>query len=361
MHICFYSPYLPQHFGGGEKHLLDVAVTAARSHTVSIAISGSHSAIELEAYKKKYELFYDLALEEVHFITTPLGTSEFFATKLNWTKNFDGLYYVTDGSFFFSLAKHNFLHVQIPFTHALSMTDKAKLLCWQHINTNSGFTKKVIEKKWGVKVQEVLHPMVDLSKLKVAKKEKIILNVGRFFKQLHSKRQDVLVSAFKQLIEKHTKLMQGWQLYLVGSVEDQAYLKEIKAAAAGIPIVVETKLDRQELLKLYSKSSIYWHATGFEVDEWQEPSKVEHFGITTIEAMAAQALPLVVAKGGQAEVLGALTERLSWQTITECVEKTAALINDSKQAEALRPVVMKQAAQFSKEIFEKKVEKLFSV
>ena len=40
MNICLYSSYVPHHFGGGEKYLLDVArVLISFGHTVSLAVS----------------------------------------------------------------------------------------------------------------------------------------------------------------------------------------------------------------------------------------------------------------------------------------------------------------------------------
>lgn len=368
MHICFFSPYFPHHFGGGEKHLLDVALEASRNHTVSIAIpSTTHSyavkteSADIKKIRTEYEKFYGESLSKIKFVHSPLGTNKNFFTKLFWTSSFDALYYVSDGSLFFSLAKYNYLHIQIPFTHGLSVIDKVKLLCWHSINTNSAFTKRIIEKNWQVKVGPVIHPMVDIEHFKKQRKEKIILHVGRFFKQLHSKRQDILVEVFKKLIEENSRALKGWKLYFVGSVEDKNYFEDVHKAAEGYSVEFISDASRAELVTLYERASIYWHATGFGVDEEKNPERVEHFGITTIEAMAAGTVPLVVGKGGQREVLGDLFYDLHWNTQQQCLQKTLQLIQDHGRLDDMQQLVKKQAEKFSKREFSKKIFALFSV
>ncbi len=362
MQICFYSPYFPNHFGGGEKHLLDVAVEAAKTHQVSVGISGVADKQELQKIQVKYEEFYGKSLQSLDFVASPLGSTASFFQKLWWTNTFDAIYYVTDGSLFFSLAKYNYLHVQIPFTQQLSVLDTVKLHCWQSINTNSEFTKHSIEKYWQVKVNKVINPMVDLDSFtKKTKKEKVILHVGRFFKQLHAKRQDILLSIFKKLSDEHQREMKDWKLQFVGSVEDQDYFDELQKSAKNYSVDFFTTASRAEVIAQYQKAAIYWHATGFEVDEEKQPEKVEHFGITTIEAMAAATVPLVIAKGGQREVLGDLYEELHWDTPEECASKTLALITNQKKYQKLQEQVVAQAANFAATEFSKKVTALFTV
>jgi hypothetical protein len=46
-----------------------------------------------------------------------------------------------------------------------------------------------------------------------------------------------------------------------------------------------------------------WHATGYGFDAEQYPAKQEHFGMTTVEAMSAGAVPVVLNTGGQREIV----------------------------------------------------------
>lgn len=362
MKVCFYSPYIPKHFGGGEKHLFDIASLVATKHDVSIALPSSEKKTtkQLDKIKKDYESFLNYSFKNITFIESPLAKGS-VVTKLNWTKQFDYLYYATDGSLFSSLAKKNNLHIQVPFTvKKKSPIDRIKLRNWNIKNTNSVYTKKVIEKSWKTKIDYVHYPKVDLSEIKPGKnKEKVILNVGRFFKQLHSKRQDVLVDVFVELVKKHPKLMSGWKLILVGSVEDRKYYEEIKKAASGYPIEFYERRKRKDLIQLFRNASIYWHATGFEVDEETSPEKAEHFGITTIEAMAAGAIPIVVGKGGQVEIIGNDLSELLWQTKDQCLEKTLKVIDNTISVEEIRKKMISRVEKFNSKVFEETVWKMF--
>lgn len=371
MKVLFYSPYIPDHFGGGEKHLFDVASTVATKHEVYIAIphslfSRENSSVDsknnnkiIKNIREKYEKFLNYSLENIKFIPSILKTGSVF-DKLSETKNYDYLYYATDGSFFISAAKKNNLHIQIPFTNNLSLLNKIKLNTWQIKNTNSEFTKKVVERSWMTTVNYVHHPLVSLEEIKLEKnKENIILNVGRFFKQLHSKRQDVMVRMFKDLVDNNKSELEGWKLVLVGKVEDQVYLDEVIELAKGYPIEIKIDVSRDELIKLYKKSKIYWHATGYGVDENIHPEKVEHFGISTIEAMAAGCVPVVINKGGQKEILGNDLKDLLWDTHEDCIDTTKTIALDKKEYNKYQEVSLNRVKKFSKQEFDKVLWEMF--
>ena len=365
MKLCFYSPYLPTQFGGGEKHLLDVATTAARTHFVTIAISPTFSGeLQLDQIAALYEQFYGTSLAGVQWCFTPLGTRHSALSKLNWTRQWDGIYYVTDGSLFFSLARHNYLHIQTPLMlDKSSAVERLKLQNWQYKNTNSYFTKDVIERSWKTSIATVLHPLVDGARLHTdgKQKKKRIISVGRFFKQLHSKRQDIMVESFKELCAREPELLKGWKLQLVGAVEDPEFYAEVTEAAKGQPIEFYNNCPRPQLEQLYKEARIYWHAAGFGKNERTEPEKVEHFGISTAEAMAAGAIPLVVPKGGQKEVVGAELLNLGWTTIDECVTVTREVIQHVDRWKSLSAQARQQAERFDRTRFEAAVSELFAV
>lgn len=360
MKIVFYSPYLPKHAGGGEKYLFDCAkILVEENFEVFIAISRETplSQEEILAIKSKYESFLNYSLDKVNFITTPLATRAIFLNKLLWTAKFDVCYYQTDGSLFFSLARKNVLHIQVPLKlNKSSLLEKLKLANWQVKNTNSIFTKKYIERFWHVEVNYVHQPYVNkqeflpLQNCEV-KKEKIILSVGRFFSQLHSKRQDVLIEFFKDLVKLDPKALADWQLVLVGEKEDQIFADKLAAASKGFKIKIIHNASRAELLEIYRKASIYWHATGYDIDEDSEPEKVEHFGISTLEAMAARTLPIVINKGGQKEILGKDLQECLWDSEAECLARTLEFIRDDLRRETLASLAQQRSQLFSKRRF----------
>lgn len=368
MKICLYSPYLPGHFGGGEKYMLDVATTLAQQgQEVFIATAPTAKSQQLEDYRKKYERFFNLSLENIRFIPAPFlnGT---VIEKIKWTAQFDVMYYLTDGSLFISGARKNILHIQIPFTHSVAgLLNRIKLATWRIKNTNSYFTKSVIEKTWSTKVTVVHHPLVELPwssslvQQKLQKKEKYILHVGRFFRQLHSKRQDVLINIFRQLSETEPTLMKGWKLLFVGVVEDQSYADELHRMAGDLPIEFHHEMSRTELLSLYEKASLYWHATGYDVDEQRYPEKMEHFGISTVEAMSYGTVPVVIGKGGQPEILGHELKQNLWQTTDECIQITTQLMRNSHLFSQQQLQAIDRAKHFDRHHFTQVLESMIYV
>src|SRR5690606_13531240 len=123
-------------------------------------------------------------------ISTPLGTSAHWLKKLWWTKQWDVLYYITDGSIFPTLAQTNILHIQVPLRlDKRGLVERIKLGMWQVVNTNSEFTKRIVSKAWPIQVDYVHSPYVEvpaeIAQTDVTKKAKVIVHVGRFFRQLH--------------------------------------------------------------------------------------------------------------------------------------------------------------------------------
>ncbi|MBP7774224.1 glycosyltransferase [Candidatus Woesebacteria bacterium] len=363
MKICFFSPYLPDSFGGGEKHLFDVAGVLAEKHTVFIAISNaSLDESSLKNIQHKYERFYGKSLSKFTFIPTPLFTAASALQKLKWTAQFDALYYVTDGSLFFSAAKQNYLHIQVPFSQPLSFIQNIKLGTWQHINVNSHFTQHVMQQSWKIQHSTVLYPLIEeKAQEKTSQKGKYILGVGRFFTGLHTKRQDILIEIFKQFISQYPKESEGWQLILAGSAEDERYIELLKEKARDLPIQFAINISRAELDSWYQKARFFIHATGYEVDEQKHPEQVEHFGITTVEALGAGVVPLVVGKGGQKEILVGELAELTWDTTSACVEKLLTLILDEKKYTQLQELGLSRAADFGSERFHKEVKMIFNV
>lgn len=351
MKICFYSPYLPKHHGGGEKYLLDCASLLGDSHQVFVAVNG---LVNFQI-KAEFERFFNLDLSRVTFIGTPLGSQAPFWQKLNWTRQFDVLYYQTDGSLFFSWAKKNILHIQIPLLlNKNGVVERLKLANWQIKNTNSFFTKRVIERSWRTKVDFVHQPMINLQELTsqdLSKKQKIILHVGRFFSHQHAKRQDVLIEMFKDL--RNYDAARSWQLVLIGVVEDQAYANALVKSARGHQITFLHDISRIELVKWYQRASIYWHATGYDQDEVTHPEKMEHFGIATAEAMAAGCVPIVINKGGQKEILGQQLGSWLWDSTAQCISKTVKIISNSKLRARVQQQAMQRAGKFGPIHFKK--------
>jgi hypothetical protein len=94
------------------------------------------------------------------------------------------------------------------------------------------------------------------------------------------------------------------------------------------------------LCNLYGKSQIYWHAAGFEIDEHKNPELTEHFGISTVEAVSAGCIPLVIPYGGQREIIKSAD--LHWESVDELVQKTKAVITNPNKSSYLEDIGISQ-------------------
>ena len=198
---------------------------------------------------------------------------------------------------------------------------------YNRILSISQYSKKWIKKLWG-KESTILYPPVDVEDFAPAGKDNIILSVGRFFPEHHNKKQLEMAQNFIDLYNKNPEVMKNFTLCLAGGVENKAehmnYVKSIKKLSENFPIKVLTNIDWDKLVELFSRSLIFWHASGMGEDESKHPEKFEHFGITTVEAMASGCIPVVINKGGQTEIIqngynGFLFE--SWDELKEITLK----------------------------------------
>lgn len=226
------------------------------------------------------------------------------------------------------------------------------------ILANSEYTRGWIRKYWG-RESRVLYPAVEVENYHPAEKQHYILNVGRFFAGSHNKKHLEMIKAFKRMVNDG---LTGWELHLAGSttpgMEHAIYLEEVTRAAQGYPIYVHTNMPYQELLDLYSHSAIYWHASGFGEDEKKEPDKFEHFGITTVEAMAAGCVPVVIRKGGQPEIVRHEHNGLLWDTLDGLQDQTLRLIRDDVFRQRLSQAAVLASAQYDKRHFDQRLDSL---
>lgn len=240
-----------------------------------------------------------------------------------------------------------------------SVTKTADLLSYDRVITISKFCQKWIWRYWKIKA-DILYPPVN-TKVFAASKQKmnIILHVGRFFVTGHSKKQLELVAAFRQLCDEYKN--ERWELHFVGSIAEgqihQNYLKTVRSLAQGYPVHFHIDAPFNELKKLFAQAKIYWHATGFGENEEETPISFEHFGITTVEAMASGCVPVVINAGGQKEIV---TEEsgFKWETIDELISNSLKLMQDPKLLKKYSRAAIERSNYFSKENFKKRFTKL---
>lgn len=357
MRIALYSPYLDT-AGGGEKYILTIGEILAKKEKVDFLIGTHLYFLDIEKIKNKIQTLHNLDLSNISFIKSPVGKGSNFLSRIFFLKKYDCLFYLTDGSIFFSSAKKSFLHFQSPIPNTSnSFWQQFKLKSYSYAIYNSYFTKQIIEKTWDIKGQ-VIYPPVPIEDIKPLLKKRQILSVGRFFGYLKNKKHSLLIKIFKELVDGN--LLNNWSLHLVGSAGDgdDIYLEELREETKGYDIFLHPNATFEEIKKLYGQSSIYWHAMGFGEED---PQKFEHFGIATVEAMAAGVVPVVIKKGGQLEIVRDGKNGFLWENLDQLKYITVKLTKESKLIANLAKAAIKDSTKFSKEEFIKKIHFLLKI
>jgi len=232
---------------------------------------------------------------------------------------------------------------------------------YQGIISISRYSQKWIE-QWWKRRSELLFPPVEVEQFKPGKKQKAILSVGRFFPEHHNKKQLEMVETFKQLCDQHSLEMEGYQLYLAGGLspkkEHQDYMRAIEASAKGYPVHILPNIGYDQLRQLFAQSTFFWHAAGMGEDEARHPEKFEHFGITTVEAMAAGCVPIVINKGGQREIIRDKIDGYLFDSLEQLKQITLDAVQGRLDLKLVADRARERAQMFSSQNFSQKLLKI---
>lgn len=205
----------------------------------------------------------------------------------------------------------------------------------------------------------VVNPPIDVPDAEPAweAKERVILSVGRFFASGHSKRHDLMALAFRELCDTGDG---SWELHLVGSLHhdyaaDVNYFDRVRRLAEGYPIYLHVNAPGVELRDLYGRASIYWHAAGYGVDSITRPAEVEHFGMSTAEAMAHGAVPVAIARGGQLEVVDGGVTGFLWDDPSQLRARTIELMRDGGLRHQMALAARRASFRFARVEFRRKI------
>lgn len=224
---------------------------------------------------------------------------------------------------------------------------------WRHVfhsykvrTTLSAFAQEWAWRLWRTRT-DVLYPPTELLAPGTAR-QPLIASVGRFTVTGTSKHQLELVRLFRDHVARDAE---GWRLACLGgeedSVEGRKYLADVRESASGAPIEIRPNVSRPQLSETLSRAKIFWHAAGLTVDERAHPEHCEHFGISTVEAMAAGCVPVVIGKGGQAEVVRHGVDGYVCQSLDEMAHWTKTLIADEQQLATMSASARIRAERFS--------------
>lgn len=353
MRIGIYTPYLDT-LTGGEKYILTLASCLAKNHEVSFFWDK-----ETDVLREKIVEKFGEPLSKIKFVDNIFDSRTSFQDRFLASKAYDRIIVLSDGSIPLVWPKL-YIHFQTPMEWVeATLKTKLKLLKVEKVVCNSLFTKHYIDAKFGVH-STVIYPPIALSDTKIGKKENIILNVGRYgitHAGSSYKKQEILVDAFRKLVDAGNK---NWEFVLVVSIfeQDKDKLVVLKDSIKNYPITLLVNPTNEDLWKLYGKAKIYWHAAGFGEDLHDHPDRAEHFGMATVEAMGAGAVPVVIDAGGQKEIVENDKNGFLWSSEEELCNKTAKLIQDPSLLDTMGQAAKQRAKQFGTDRFCEEWEKI---
>lgn len=226
---------------------------------------------------------------------------------------------------------------------------------------NSLYTADWIAKKWKFSPHQHIYPPVDMEAgTSPFQKKKNILSVARFEVE-GSKRQQEMIETFLKLNQIYPEIVKGWKFILVGgSNPNNLYLSRLKDIVSKNPdINIELKINVsiQELKSLYLESTLFWHMCGLSHDD---PSEIEHFGMTIVEAMQNKLVPVVYDGGGPKEIVDHGVNGFRAKTKAEFAECSIKLLKDQKLIQKLSESAQKKAMMYSRKKFEERVNIFFT-
>jgi len=313
--------------GGGTVHSFKFIEYLKRYYDVEVNVPGTPKS------KQWMQDFLHLDTDNLTFFPYVKGCGEkydyLFLNVSHWraepTKAFKKYMLVFFPQFFFPLYDYEFL-------------------------ANSEYTKKNIIKRWkqdADKVHVVYPPIMTSQFTPTDKLNGNIVHVSRITPPVPEadKGHRQMIQTFKEMVDEGLK---GWTFHLVGQIQDQNYFEELYRMTTGYPIVFHPGISFKELKELYGQSDIYWHMTGISLP--QEPGAQEHFGMTTVEAMASGCIPIVLNTGGQLEIVIDGENGFLVDNLKELKIKTLQLIKNEKLRKQMIKTAIERSKNFDEEV-----------
>jgi glycosyltransferase involved in cell wall biosynthesis len=217
---------------------------------------------------------------------------------------------------------------------------------------NSYFTSGWITRLWG-RPAEVIYPPVAVQMPRVEKRN-IIVSVGRFI-NTDRKNHTQQLQAFPKFL---SQVGSSWSLCLIGFCadfpQDRSYLAQLHHLTKGLPVIFVVNAERSTVFRYLAEAKLFWHTTGFSNEGDIAPRYMEHFGIATVEAMAAGCVPIVPAYGGQPEIVTHQVSGFTCQDMDDLVRYSVRLAHSDDLWAHMSRRAIERSNAFRPDIFEQR-------
>lgn len=309
--VLIYNRYFNT-FGGGERSTLSVALFFESIGFEVILAS-------LSKFNHNYLLDFFGFKAETTWNNLIVGSEKDVEHYVK-TKGISVFVNHTYGSFIANRAPIGIYLVMFP--HRAGYRELVKIKTYTHIVSISHFSDKYVERYWKVKDKRhvLIPPILSGEQPDYKKKEKLILNIGRFSTSGHVKNQHLAISTFKDL-----KLPE-WKLVVAGHVgksrENINYFNKCKKLAEGFNIEVLADISHDRLIELYKKASLLWQLTGCQLVRDEHPEFCEHLGLVAMDCFSYGVFPMVLHRSGVSSLINQHENGFIFDTLEELKKET---------------------------------------
>lgn len=231
---------------------------------------------------------------------------------------------------------------------------------YTYVIYNSRYTAEWIKKKWKLSPHQHIYPPVDMEEASSKfLKKKNVLSVARFEVE-GTKRQLEMIETFIKLNQICPEIIKDWKFILVGgSNPKNPYLLKLKDVIKKNNlqnIALKINISLKDLKSLYKESQIFWHLCGITHND---PSEIEHFGMTIVEAMQNKMVPIVYDGGGPREIVDHGVNGFRVQSKAEFIDYSIRLFRDQKLIQKLSESAQIKAQEYSRGKFEERVRTFY--
>ena len=366
MRIAIYSENLLGNSGGAEIYAIKLAECFMEKHDVSIITVRNNKTISMEQLKNKYSI-KDFRIQTINFSHKSNNVFEIFnriilreKLKKIINNNYD-VFINCSHNRLISFPKVKSIHViHFPMKNYCSFLPNflGNILNKKYSNSydiflsNSEFTQFHLKKEWKID-SDILNPPIEadlFASKDFDKKQKLILMVGRLVPD--KKILEIVDFLSPKLNNEYLK---DYELTIIGNKDSNNldYYEKLKVYENN-KINIISDVSFSSLVNFYKKAEIFIHAKGFQEDENQNPILMEHFGMTTVEAMANGCIPVVINKAGQKEIVTNGVSGFLWNDLNELDIELQRIISSEKLKNSMRENVLMRASGFLIGEFNKK-------